>query len=465
MATAAVLYLLNSTDDDPDRRIVITPRAYDGPGGVQRTTDLTFYGNGAPNWGERFNENFYHLLENFAVSEQGGSDGVPNNSAVPTPKTETDLGGEAGLGVNNPIEGQLWYNKSRGLMYVYTGVQSGLGGSPVVVGTPRWKPTSNVLVVPDDATRDFFYDTASGAVRAGDIVYNETSDALEIYTGVAWTSTSNYVKKNGDTMTGPLILSEHPSGGSSAFQAATKQYVLDQIGGAGVVTNHAGLTGLLVDDHTQYLNRSGVRPMTGSLNMGNQRISSVGTPTLGTDAMSRDYADARYVNTTGDALAGAFSLSGTLTLLGGASQIVLPNAPSAGTHAVNRDYVDGLLAGAGALAEIAGNKGYIDLNVTISGTPRVITIQWGESALTQVSSLDTTTITFHKQFTSLGSPVDPFQVIASCRGFTGSYTRQMHQLSVKDETITSTQFLTYATRDDSVDQDMKICYVAIGYGD
>ena len=460
MATAAVLYLLNSTDDDPDRRIVITPRAYDGPGGVQRTTDLTFYGNGAPNWGERFNENFYHLLENFAVAEgPDGEDGTPNTLGLPPrPKTETDLGGELGLGVNNPIEGQLWYNKSRGLMYVYTGVQYA-GGT----GTLMWKPTSNVLTVSNDAERTFYF---GGGERNGDIVFNQTSGVLEIFYNGSWVSTANFVKLDGSNtpMTGYLTLVGIPTQNN---HAATKQYVdLAVSGGVGTL-NLTSLSDVTITGPTtgQYLRKSAVDWVNSSLLWSDMQAANgitVSTTQLnylvGVTSGIQTQLNGK-VNDTGD------TMTGTLTMSGGATHVVLPNAPSLGTHAANKAYVDGLLADAGVIASVSGNNGYINLKVTISGTPRIITIQWGESVLTSVSALSTTTVTYHKQFTSLGAAVDPFQVIVAARGFSGSYTKQTHQISVKDDTITSTQFVAYATRDDSVDQDFKLCYIAIGYGD
>jgi len=44
-----------------------------------------------------------------------------------------------------------------------------------------------------------------------------------------------------------------------------------------VVTDHGGLTGLLDDDHTQYLLVDGTRAMSGNLNMGTNNITNVGT--------------------------------------------------------------------------------------------------------------------------------------------------------------------------------------------
>lgn len=114
MATT-VIYTIDSTDGGAT--LVIQPRTINGANGVLRNTDLTLYGNATPNWGERFNENFYRMLENFACEEKGGSPGVPQD--------EVDFGTE-GLGVNIPLQGQLWFNKTgdvdapNGRLYVQT---------------------------------------------------------------------------------------------------------------------------------------------------------------------------------------------------------------------------------------------------------------------------------------------------------------------------------------------------------
>ena len=56
------------------------------------------------------------------------------------------------------------------------------------------------------------------------------------WNGYAWVASDgggvppvsgDYVLKAGDTMTGPLILSAHPTAASPVLQAATKQYVDD----------------------------------------------------------------------------------------------------------------------------------------------------------------------------------------------------------------------------------------------
>ncbi len=105
-----VIYLIERTNSDV--AFAIQPRTFDGSAGVQRNTDLTLYGNATPSWGERFNENFYRLLESFAVREHSTMAGFPAD--------EADLG-SFGFGINNPIVGQKWYNTDTSELKVYNG--------------------------------------------------------------------------------------------------------------------------------------------------------------------------------------------------------------------------------------------------------------------------------------------------------------------------------------------------------
>jgi len=100
-------YLITSTDSSTT--FTIPPKTFSGPTGVQKNTDLTLYGNASIGWGESFNSNFFRLLENFSCQEKPTSPGIPLDFS--------DLGG--GLGINNPVTGQLWFNKTDGKMYIY----------------------------------------------------------------------------------------------------------------------------------------------------------------------------------------------------------------------------------------------------------------------------------------------------------------------------------------------------------
>jgi hypothetical protein len=72
------------------------------------------------------------------------------------------------------------------------------------------------------------------------------------------------------------------------------------LSGGGVV-DHGLLAGLTDDDHPQYLRTTGARALTGDQSAGGHKITSLATPTAGTDAANKDYVDG----------AAGFSPSGT----------------------------------------------------------------------------------------------------------------------------------------------------------
>lgn len=110
------IYFITPTDGDTSSSFVIQPKTIDGPvtGSIRQNTDLVLYGNGTENWGEKYNQNFYRLLENFACppAVQGG--------VTPMRGTGTSTYGMV-PGINNPVPGQMWYNTERQTMYFYTG--------------------------------------------------------------------------------------------------------------------------------------------------------------------------------------------------------------------------------------------------------------------------------------------------------------------------------------------------------
>lgn len=55
--------------------------------------------------------------------------------------------------------------------------------------------------------------------------------------------------------------------------------------------SHSDLLDLSADDHLQYLNRDGSRPMTGAIDMDGNSILNVASPISGTDAVNKDYVD------------------------------------------------------------------------------------------------------------------------------------------------------------------------------
>ncbi len=66
------------------------------------TTDLALFGKGYAGFGEKLNENFIKILENF------------NNTSAPS----------------NKIQGQLWFDQTNKQLNVYTGTKFKPVGSP-----------------------------------------------------------------------------------------------------------------------------------------------------------------------------------------------------------------------------------------------------------------------------------------------------------------------------------------------
>ncbi len=75
-------------------------------------------------------------------------------------------------------------------------------------------------------------------------------------------------------------------------------------------------------------------------------------------------ADSAYVNVGGD------TMTGTLTMTGGTTQIVLPNAPTIGTHATNKDYVDAKVSGLSWKNPVVAAS--IGANVSIASAPATL---------------------------------------------------------------------------------------------
>jgi hypothetical protein len=93
-------------------------------------TDLTLVGKNYSGFGQYINENFVKLLENFATS-----------GAQPT----------------NPLEGQLWYDKSQGRLKVYTiNGWKGANGTLVEASEPKLRSTGDIWINSSEK-RMYFY--------------------------------------------------------------------------------------------------------------------------------------------------------------------------------------------------------------------------------------------------------------------------------------------------------------------
>jgi hypothetical protein len=111
------LYTINFTDKNKDHILVSKGEL------IIDRADIAFVGKTKQDYGEVFNENVLHLLENFACPEDSGNPGNP------------DLSTAIGSLLENPIEGQIWYNTTTLRPYRYDGTNwGGLGSGCDIAG-------------------------------------------------------------------------------------------------------------------------------------------------------------------------------------------------------------------------------------------------------------------------------------------------------------------------------------------
>ena len=146
------------------------------------TTDLTLFGKGYAGFGERLNENFVKVLENF------------NNTTAPV----------------NKIQGQLWFDQTNKQINVYTGA--------------KWKPvgsTTNSTTSPANAVQ-------------GDLWFDTNNNQLYVYTGSAWTLIGpTTIAGSGVTQ----VVTETVQDNTGVFRSILKLVTQDTV--VGVVSNLA----------------------------------------------------------------------------------------------------------------------------------------------------------------------------------------------------------------------------------
>ena len=105
------LYTVKFTDTSKDSLLVSKGEL------ITDKADIAFVGKTKRDYGEVFNENVLHLLEHFACPEDSLDPGNP------------DLASAFGVLLENPIEGQIWYNITQQKPFRYNGTSWGALGT------------------------------------------------------------------------------------------------------------------------------------------------------------------------------------------------------------------------------------------------------------------------------------------------------------------------------------------------
>ena len=338
------IYVIDSTDGTTQKRVLIPPLTFNGYGGIQRDTDLTLYGNGAPNWGERFNENFFKLLENFACPEKTGTN-------PPEPLSETDFQGVDGRGINNPIQGQLWYNTTQERLFLYTGT--------------TWITTVGTLGIADITGLQTELDgkvDRSGDTMTGSLLFNNGSvDFLA------------FGESEGDVNTAPDIRAAT----NLSISSGVGTYLLfDTSNSGGIFSVRKGsMITTTATEVFRILNNGILRETTNATSYSSLLSSDQDIP-------NKKYVDDEILAATGGGGGNLYVLKTGDTMTGG---LVLSGNPTSSLHAATKQYVDTRIQRSGDTM-----TGYLTLNANPTSSLHAATKQYVDSAVS--SSIPTGTV-------------------------------------------------------------------------
>lgn len=204
----------------------------------------------------------------------------------------------------------------------------------------------------------------TSGVHTGAVTGNVTGNLTGNVTASSGTSSFNNVTINGtlDMNSGSAGTITGLATPSGSTDAANKGYVdtaisnlvgtapstLDTLGEiADALNDDANIAATLTAQIAAKVSKSG-DTMTGALAMGSNKITGLGTPTVGTDATTKTYvdtADALKLNLAGGTMSGAIAM--------GNNKITGLGTPTADADATTKVYVDGILGSATSAATSA----------------------------------------------------------------------------------------------------------------
>jgi hypothetical protein len=271
-------------------------------GTINTSSNMVLVGKNYAGYGEFLDENFIHLLENAA------------NTTAPTA----------------PLTGQLWWDKSTGLMKVYNGATFKVISAATASSTA---PTSNVQ---------------------GDLWYDTVNAQLKVYTGAAWLLVGPQFTAGTGT-TGAIV--DTITDNTSVSHVVIKLFVENAI--VGIVSKDAAFT-----PQVPLTGFSTVRPgITLSTLVGSQIPLFQGTAT---NAQTLDEIDSSgfLLRNTNQTTNGTFGVLNNTGL----------------TIGVNQDFRIGV-TGTSAIIYNQTSGGNIAFNVNIGGTPTQVMLINGSSGI------------------------------------------------------------------------------------
>lgn len=339
-------YIISPTDGNETRSFSISPYTNNGetspisnvldPSAVTADTSLLFLGRASNNYGERLQENFLHLLENFSSEVEP----------------------------NNPVHGQLWFDKNDNTLKIFKTTELGIYDLDTfslntIIVEMKGNPNSTHF----SKNRDALISRFSGGYKFN--IYNVNGNLVGKFIATSSTPNINVARFNinintttnvevpstpgvtpiiqtigswksvqevdPSVLNGALfdtfdsrvtdldacnnnIINIQPmflGDSSKAYYAVPKTYVDtnfvknvgDSINGNLIVDGTLTVTGTSTFQDDVIINAPAILNMTGS------KINNLGTPTLGSDAANKNYVDNNFVELSGDIMTGVLTLN------------------------------------------------------------------------------------------------------------------------------------------------------------
>jgi hypothetical protein len=213
----------------------------------------------------------------------------------------------------SPAAGQVYYNTVDNQLYIYNGTRWEVAGNAVQSGLLSARPAAN-------------------SVDSGTIYYATDTYLFYYSDGSTWTQTNafgtvtaqtTYGASSGNGSATTYARADHTHG-TPALGTSTPNAISGAASAAGTATVPSK------EDHTHAFTP------TQNLSMATYKLTNLGTPTDGTDAVTKTYADGKLALTGG-------TMSGAIAM--GTSKITGLGTPTDAADAATKQYVDDVAQG------------------------------------------------------------------------------------------------------------------------